>query len=63
MERDQPASSFDALAYEHNLSTRLRDLCRTFFLAGLKKGREQNAALEALERQQPRRQDARGDRQ
>lgn len=39
------ASSFDALACEHNLSNRMRDLCRIFFLAGLRTGRLQAAAI------------------
>ena len=39
-------TSFDALAHEHNLSGRLRDLCRIFFKAGIAIGRRQ-------ERQKP----------
>ena len=39
-------TSFDALAHEHNLSGRLRDLCRIFFKAGIVIGRR-------IERQKP----------
>jgi hypothetical protein len=43
---DEPPTSFDALAHEHNLSGRLRDLCRIFFRAGLLIGRRQENAIQ-----------------
>lgn len=52
---DEPvATSFDALAYEHNLSNRMRDLCRIFFLAGLRKGRVQADAINTRKSPEPR---------
>lgn len=44
MNDDETPTSFDALANEHNLSPRLRDVCRIFFKAGLAMGRRQAAA-------------------
>lgn len=45
MSDDENPSSFDALAHEHNLSGRLRDLARIFFKAGQAIGRRQERAL------------------
>lgn len=42
---DELPTSFDALAHEHNLSARVRDICRLFFLAGLKLGRRQGVKM------------------
>jgi hypothetical protein len=46
MPDDDTPTSFDALAHEHNLSDRQRDICRRFFRAGLEIGRRQASAQE-----------------
>lgn len=46
MSEEEPTpTSFDALAHEHNLSGRLRDLARIFFKAGQIIGKRQAEAL------------------
>lgn len=47
MSNDENPTSFDALAHEHNLSGRLRDLARIFFKAGHAVGRRQAIALQS----------------
>jgi hypothetical protein len=42
--KDTP-TSFDALAHEHNLSDRMRDLAREFFKLGLTIGKRQAVAV------------------
>lgn len=44
---DPTPTSFDALAAEHNLTPRIRDLCRIFFKAGLEIGKKQTVAMRA----------------
>jgi hypothetical protein len=46
MNKDAQPSSFDALAHEHNLSPRMRDLCRIFWKAAMAIGREQQRKLD-----------------
>lgn len=41
MNEEELPTSFDALAHEHNLSDRMRDLCRVFFKAGQAIGKRQ----------------------
>lgn len=54
MSEDETPTSFDALAHEHNLSDRLRDLCRIFFKAGQLIGKRQAEALAPKQKERRR---------